>query len=279
MRAAQRIFAVAVLAYASSSGSLAMWMRGALGLSGALIIVHGLRSVSSARVGTALHAALAGVLGLGVLLYTSAIANHHFVMFYAALGFALSWGTDEERVGKRLATTSSRLLAALMVVTVLQKLASPVYIEGSFFAYLIDTGSLGGPMVQFCEPCLARAEANIDAIVTFVAEPPRAHATLELLPVWTTDRGFSTAFGRALALLVLLYELWLACVFALAPRHRAGAASLLVFVVGLAVFREEWVFGALLCALGFTACPPDSRRIRASLSVACVAFAVLAVVS
>jgi hypothetical protein len=276
MKPAASIFALVVLGYALSTGSLPPALRGSLAAL-AMASLVAWRYAGPLKLSMVIHALMAVTLGAGALAYTFAVANHHFVLAYAALGFVVCSVESEEQSQAELQLTMARLLGAVIGVSVLQKLASPVYVNGSFFAHLFDTGSLGGPLLSPCRACLEVVEANTESIISFVGEVPAAGTVLELPSTVALDPGFALRFGRAMGLSVVVFEIWLTCVFVLAPRHRAGPASLLVFVCGLALFREEWVFGSVLCALAFAACSPTWQRLRLLLGLACGAFALLAV--
>lgn len=276
MKSAQRVFALIVLAYAVSSGSLPMWMRVTLGLLSVACVLQTRREKTAPREDQVLALAMAGVLSLGAVQYPYALANHHFVMIYASLAFAVSAHSEGPEARRRLQLVVARLLAALMAVAAMQKLASPSYIDGGFFAHLFDTGSLGGPLMGVCAGCMELIDANTHSIITFVRGPPVLGETLELASILGGDSALALTLGRALALLIVVYELWLACVFALAPRHHVGPACVLFFVTGLALFRAEWIFGGLLCAMAYAACGAQFPRLRVGLLVAAGVFVTLA---
>jgi hypothetical protein len=278
VKLALRLFVLVLLAYVISSGSLPSPLRvllGGLALGvGATTLFQGVAAHRRLLLSTL-------VLGLGAsaLAFYDAVANHHWVLTYSSLLFTLASSGDEPRDAETTRLGAARLLAALMGVAVLQKLAAPEYLDGSFFAHLIDTGALGGPAFTACPACEARAELNIDAIINFVSTPPAAGAALALDPVLGSDSSAVWRAGQFLAGWVLVFEIWLACVYLSAPAHRAAAISLVIFALGLVLMRAEWVFGSLVCALAVAASGEEPSRERHALTGACFLFVGLRAVS
>ncbi len=263
MIVAIRLFAAVVLVYALSSGTLPVPLRGGLGLV-ALLVGASTLAEAGARARGPLFAALAIMLGGAAVAYYEAVANHHFVLTYAAVVFALA-STGREDDPESLQWGAARLLAALMGVAFLQKLAAPEYLDGSYFAYLIDIGALGWPGLTVCPSCEARVDVNSEAVFAFITEPPRPGEGLELSPVLGGSPVAVWWIARVLAGVVLVVELWLACVYLWAPTSRWAGRTLVVFATGLALMRAECVFGSLVCVLGIAAAGETERWERTAL--------------
>ncbi len=266
--------AVALTAYALSTAALPGGVRVVVVACALASVVGAWRPWAWTRASAAL-AALA--LAVVAALAWDELANHHFVLTLFALGVAVD---DDARTSPRMAAA---LLGTLMAVATAQKLVSPVFVSGDYFAYLLSTGGLGGPLLEGLDALGLEAwsqavHANEQRVLEFaVAAEPGARVDL---PFPLANLG---TWAFAFSAFVLAFEAWLACVYLRAPRHRAAAVSLLVFVLGLVLMREEWVFGATLCAMGVVAAPgapgrPPTWEVRGLAGLA-VVFAGLAVVS
>ena len=64
------------------------------------------------------------------------------------------------------------LIAALMGVAVVQKIVATEFLDGSFFAHLIDTGALGGPSSGLCGSCEHSASLNVENTSSASLVPP-----------------------------------------------------------------------------------------------------------
>lgn len=273
MSTATRLFAAVVLAYALSSGTLPLELRLGLGLLACLAATSTL-SEGAAAVRPPVFGALVVLLGASALRYYEAVANHHFVLTYASVLFLVS-STGRRDDAETLRWGAARLIAGLMGIAFFQKLAAPEYLDGSYFAYLIDIGALGWPGSTICPACEERVASNSEAVYAFIIEPPRGGERLELAPVVGQTTATVWFIARALAGLVLVLELWLGCVYLWAPTHRSARLTLAIFAVGLLLMRAECVFGSLVCVLGIAAEGEESSWERAAMIAVWCAFMVL----
>lgn len=270
MIAATRLFAAVVLAYALSSGTLPVELRLGLGLLACLVAISTL-SEGAASVRPPVLVVLVVLLGASALRYYEAVANHHFVLTYTSVLFLVaSTGRDDQ--ADTLRWGAARLIGALMGIAFFQKLAAPEYLNGSYFAYLIDIGALGWPGATVCPACEERVAANSETVFAFIANPPRGGERLELVAVVGQSTETVWLIARALAGAVLLMELWLGCVYLWAPTHRSARLTLAIFALGLLLMRAECVFGSLVCVLGIAAEGDEPSWERTAMIVAWCAF-------
>ena len=110
----------------------------------------------------------------------------------------------------------------------LQKAMAPEFLDGSFFAHLIDTGALGGPSWALCSACELSAEANVDAIVARVEGAPTGRL-LPMTSVIGADAQWVARAGQGFALAVLVFEIKLLDVedaaTSLKKRQKPGPAA------------------------------------------------------
>ncbi len=277
MKKAKQLFGLVVLTYVVSSGSLPPSFRALIGLAALVATFVDLPS-AGARFKRATFALLGLLFAASAFAYYDAVANHHWVMLYACVMFGLAEGDSEQGDGAYLQRSAALLIAALMGVAVLQKIVAPEFCDGSFFAHLIDTGALGGPSWALCESCEATADRNVEAIVEQLSWAPRGEI-LSMEPVVGGSARWVSNAAKVFAASVLIFEIWLAAVYAWADDHPFAPLSLLAFAFGLVLMRAEWVFGALVCTWGVAACPCGLQGPRRALTVGCYVFVGLRVLS
>lgn len=265
---ATRALGVALLAYAASSHAQLVAIRLLLGVAAVMLLVF------PERRGGATLATVGLLVAMGLAF--DLLPNHHFVLAAAYGGLALNLGEGAEAANAR-ARMAALLLAAVMALALIQKLLSPSYLRGDYFAYLFATGGLGGPLETLgWVPQWSQAWADNAVKVAEFAAADSPASTVELIAPFA---GTHVA-ARTLAVFVLFAEWWLACVFARAHRHRVAGWSLAVFVLGLMLLREEYVFASTLCALGAVAqsgCERAApRRALMALGITSAALAVIA---
>ena len=194
---------------------------------------------------------LAASIGAAIALSPLSAANHHYLLLYMTLAIALTYSADHEHWREDLAEASRWLMVGVMGVAAFQKLLSPAYLDGSFFAHLLLDGGLG-ELFWRRSGSASRLVFEYTELFSAFSDPidPR-RATDMRLPA---RHMFMGMLAKVLAWAVILAEVALAALFAASKRSRrallAAHACLLSFGVGLLLSRPEYVFLTTLLWLG-----------------------------
>lgn len=183
-------------------------------------------------------------------------ANHHFVLTYAMMIMALA---ASQPAPLWLIGQSARwLFVVVMGMASLQKLLSETFRDGSFMAYLLATGGLGRGLWGG----LAQAhDVTHHNSLRFERWASLAPPALSERLVWPW--GSLVVWGQVSAAVTLGAEVALTVAFAFWPKHKLTHVALLVFLGGLGLIRQEFVFIALVAWLGLaTSAQIDEPRRR-----------------
>lgn len=170
-------------------------------------------------------------------------ANHHFVLTYAMMILALS---VSQPAPLGLVSKSARgLFVVVMGMATIQKLLSATFRDGSFMAYLLATGGLGRGLWGGLFQAHDVTSHNSQRVERWAQLAPPALSERLVWP-W----GSLQVWGQLSAGVTLGAELALTVAFACWPKHKLTHVALLVFLAGLGLIRQEFVFIALVAWLG-----------------------------
>lgn len=187
--------------------------------------------------------------------------NHAYLLAYWSLGLGLAFAAGAPaapEAAARLAQTARLLVALVFALATLQKLASPDYLDGTFFRYALavdDRFEALGRLLGRSDAALAQTRALLEA------EPwaPRpAGAAFVETPALRVAAGVFT-------LATLALEASVALAFLLPARRIPGwlrDASLLAFCAAAYAIAPVAGFGWLLLAMGVAQTDPVRASAR-----------------
>ena len=202
------------------------------------------------------------------------LANHHYVLFYTALAMTLSTlRSDDVQEARVIFRHNARaMMVILMGAATLQKLLSPSYRDGSFYAYLISHGGFGRPLWAWHDKVSTTMSLNRHRLWMWFDQPPGQPLRVDWpygdLQLWGSMLSWATiGVEAAMALLALFL-----------PKGRVWAIGSLLFVWSLVLIRQELMFISLvtlIAALMLDESRPNVRRWQLVLCWSWVVFIIL----
>jgi hypothetical protein len=204
-----------------------------LKLAALALILHAVYAPDRAR-----WAWLAALLVADIALAPWKAANHSFVLLYMTLLAHAASRAGEDR-DALLARGARGLFALVMGLATLHKLASPRFVSGEYFTFMLMRGALGSVLFDVLprDPFAASAATLDTWLLNAPPHPAPLRAPALLLHA-----------GRALAWLTILAEAALALIAARASTARVQLATLL-FLPALVLLRPELLFASTLATL------------------------------
>ena len=192
---------------------------------------------------------LAAGFAMVVALAPDNAGNHHFLAGYLGLATGLVVGGQGAGWQAQWACNARWLLVGVMGFATLQKLLSPEYLRGEFWAYFLSLGMAGKLVFAtgLWDGAVEVFRENRNGLAVFVAGDPAVGGEVVLAEPFPYFR--TVVMG--LTWVVVVIEAMIAVAFA---SGRAGARwphyLLIGFVGALILVRPEVEFAAILLALG-----------------------------
>ncbi|MEL6444721.1 MAG: hypothetical protein AAF089_11605 [Bacteroidota bacterium] len=199
-------------------------------------------------------------LAMGLVARPLDMPNHHWMVTYlaAVISIATLWTRDPAAQVEALRASARWLLVVLMGFATVQKLLSPDFMDGSYIGFELIRGGFAGPVLELIPAIGSVIGPNAEAVQHFHETPP---ADLAAITLASPFPGFATA-AYTITALTLLMEAWLCLGMWAFPKRRITHLSLILFIVTLAVIRQEVTFISVVCVVGLLACTPEQRWLR-----------------
>lgn len=182
------------------------------------------------------------------------LANHHYVLFYTAIAMTLAmYGGNARRVMQH---NARMIIIIVMGMATIQKLLSPSYRDGSFFAYMLSHGDFGEPLWFWHDGIATVLRGNTTQLWTWFDTPPGA------AHIVTWPWGNLTTWGLVFSWLTIAVEGGVAALAIAKPRGRLWAIGALSFVWSLMLIRQELMFIAIVTLLSTLMLDDEPHLIR-----------------
>ncbi|MEM9283420.1 MAG: hypothetical protein AAGA96_16475 [Verrucomicrobiota bacterium] len=208
-------------------------------------------------------AVVAFALLVAIIMRPIDVPNHHYMLFYTALGLSVCLGAPPERRMELLQVNFRWIVVALMGIATLQRLVQPTFMSGDYLALETAMGGFAWPILKLFPEQVAIAEANKDLVSQLRSAPPSELASVTL----TSPVPALPLVAKGFMVMILAIEAWVCLLMWRFPKHWLTHVSIMAFGATLAVLRQELTFISVLCLLGLLACDPSSRRIRTAYAV------------
>ncbi|MEM9016154.1 MAG: hypothetical protein AAGC68_04010, partial [Verrucomicrobiota bacterium] len=212
------------------------------------------------------EAVVAFALLAGIAMRPIDVPNHHYMLFYTSLAFAITLSASRENRFELVQVNFRWIIIALMGIATIQRLVQPNFMNGDYLGFATALGGFANPILKLFPENLAIAEANHTLVESFRNIAPEQSTSIVLdspipaLP-WV---------AKTFMITILFIEAWICFLMWRIPKHWLTHLSIMVFGVALAVLRQELVFISVICLLGLLTCDADRKRTR-------IAYAILAI--
>lgn len=214
-------------------------------------------------------AALAAVMIGGIVMRPLEVPNHHYLLTYASVAYALSLTGAPEHRETLLRTNARWLIVALMSIATLQRLLQPAFLDGSYLGFELVHGGFLKPLLPLLGDAARITDINDAVTEAFRARPPWELSEVVLTAPFPGIAQLAHGFAAA----ILGIEAWVAFVMWRYPERPISHLSLWFFALTLSLLRQEMMFITTLCTVGLMACPPTLPRVRLGYAVLACVFA------
>ncbi len=182
------------------------------------------------------------------------VANHHFVLMFMVLSVILYHYHKRNEV---LLKNIQILLVVVVMASAVQKLMSSQFMNGNFYYYMINRGSLFRVFLNFFPESLEIANNNSESILALQTTDPNIKQNIIL-------KDLSPNFGlisHIFALTTVAVEFMVAIAILWKPKNMWTHLLLIAMILGILCTRLETGFMALLAICGIFLCSNLKLRI------------------
>lgn len=197
-------------------------------------------------------------------------SNHHFLFFYIFIALGLTFLNTKDR-DSIFQTNANCLLVAVLFFAALQKALSAEYMDGSFFAYLLSTGSFFKPLYYFSVEAKLICKENISSLLKFIYHDPNTFASIRLKEPFSYHPTLAFIFTYK----VLLVETLIPALWVILKERPIKHLMLIAFAIGTFTCVPETGFLSMIMALGFSQCSEKFKKTRTLYLVSIAIFALL----
>jgi hypothetical protein len=188
------------------------------------------------------------------------VANHHFMLMFMVLAIIVF---NYHKRHDILLKNMQVLLFVVVITSVMQKLMSNQFMNGNFYYYMINRGSIFGVFFNFLPESLEVAKSNSENISTLYDLNPNNAKSIVLKDVFSNLGLISVIFAWTsvvLEFIVAIAILW-------KPRSTWTHLFLIAMILGILSTRFETGFMALLAICGVFLCSNLKLRLLYTLIV------------
>ena len=212
---------------------------------------------------------------IGGLLYTMLvdfgyyrIPNHFFVIFYWLMAISIGLLLRKE-TGDYLVFNARNILCLVIGISVVQKVASPTFLDGSFFYERVVFEGFFKSFLELGQEYHQSAHLLINSHRLWAMEFPGVGHSLSIESV----EGIRI-FAKSLAWFTLLVEAVIVGLLAF-PRFRyLRHFALLGLFLPIILLVKEYVFASMMLTMGLAICLRDFHKLRYAY-VSLIAFALV----
>ena len=197
------------------------------------------------------------------------VANHHFMLVFIVLSVLLyNYHGRIDVLSKNIQI----ILVVVVMASAFQKLISSQFMNGNFYYYMINRGSLFGVFRPFFPEIFEIAKSNVDNIKELHSTNPNLNQSIILQDAVPNLRALSVVYARITITLEFIVA------FALLWKPKATWTHLLLtaMIIGILFTRLETGFMALIAISGLFLCHNIKLRLLYVLiTVGCISFIIL----
>lgn len=203
-------------------------------------------------------------------------ANHHFVLTYMFLVFAITFLQPKEEQADFARNNVRWLLAVLFFFVTFQKAMSPEYLNGSFFGYMFIEGGFFDLFHGIVPGFYELVETNEANLLALSGMNPQIQSSVALA---IEQPLIFQAISIAVALMVVLFEFLTMMGLVLFSKGKLRHYLLIMTIIGVAISRAEGGFLSLLCVGGFILCTEDAKGFRGVYMLLFLLFSGLVIIN
>ena len=188
------------------------------------------------------------------------VANHHFMLMFMVLAIIVF---NYHKRHDILLKNMQVLLFVVVITSVMQKLMSNQFMNGNFYYYMINRGSIFGVFFNFLPESLEVAKSNSENISTLYDLNPNNAKSIVLKDVFSNLGLISVIF----AWVTVVLEFIVAIAILWKPRSTWTHLFLIAMILGILSTRFETGFMALLAICGVFLCSNLKLRLLYTLIV------------
>ena len=185
-------------------------------------------------------------------------ANHTYVYAYLCLVLFLVLRNAPAERTSLLTRNTLYLFNAIMLLAVIQKAITPGYLDGTINAFWLATGGYCEPIYIFFDSWSAVVEHNNAVLNTYYNENPYQTDQIALQAPVSSLRMWGILFSAG----ILAGEVIVPAIFTWSKSQVFKHTTVLLFLAGVFLTRQETGFLSLLAIMALTHCPPEHTRIR-----------------
>ncbi|MUU77408.1 hypothetical protein [Winogradskyella endarachnes] len=175
------------------------------------------------------------------------VANHHFMLLFMVLSLMLLTFHKQESI---FIKNIQFLVVVVIMASVIQKLSSSQFINGSFYYHALDVGALFKKIFIFFPDSLDIVQNNSDNINVLYKSDPNLREYIVLKPVFNNLKLISVLF----AWLTIIIEFIVAAALLWKPKSTVTHLLFIAMIIAVLVTRLETGFMALLSLSGLFLC-------------------------
>jgi hypothetical protein len=188
------------------------------------------------------------------------VANHHFMLMFMVLSIIVF---NYHKRHDILLKNMQVLLFIVVITSVMQKLMSNQFMNGNFYYYMINRGSIFGVFFNFLPDSLEVAKSNSENISTLYDLNPNNAKSIVLKDVFSNLGLISVIFAWVTVVLEFIVAIAILC----KPRSTWTHLFLIVMILGILCTRFETGFMVLLAICGIFLCNNLKLRLLYTLIV------------
>lgn len=181
------------------------------------------------------------------------VANHHFMLMFMVFSMILlAFHKQQDIFIKNI----QFLVVIVIMASVVQKVSSSQFIDGSFYYHALDVGGLFKNIINFFPESLDITQSNSDNINALYKSDPNLNESVVLKPIFNNLKFISVLFAWS----TIIIEFIIAIILLWKPKTIFTHVLFIAMIVAVLITRLETGFMCLLAISGFFLCANKNLR-------------------
>ena len=196
------------------------------------------------------------------------LANHHFMLMFVVLSvIAYLYHNREDILKKNIQI----ILAIVILTSVFQKLMSQQFMNGSFYYFMINKGTLFRFFINFFPESLDVVQQNSESLLNLKETNPNDEQTIVFKDIVPNLAYISLVYAR----ITVAFEFIVAMALLWKPKNILSHILLITMILGILCTRLETGFMGLLTICGLFLCENAKLKlVYVAISLGCITFIV-----